>query len=356
MGGAERLMLALHEAFPDAPLYTSVYEPSNMPAFHGIDVRTSWLQHLPKFLRKRHQLFPVLRAHAFRSFDLSEYDVIISSASAEAKAVRKRKDATHICYCHTPTRYYWSHYDEYKKDPGFGALDPIIKLAIPPFVRWMRKLDLKAVDGVDYFIANSHEVQERIKRYYKRNSTVIYPPIETTRFTPTSPVKKEDFYLIVGRQIPYKRFDIAVQACSQLGKKLVVIGRGSEHEKLVAIAGPTVEFKFVDDDQEIVSYFQRAKGFLWPQVEDFGMTAVEAMAAGTPVIAYKKGGALDYMIDGKTGVFFNEQTVESLVAAMQKFETKKFSSTAIMAHAEQFSVERFIKEIHEFVADHLKEE
>jgi glycosyltransferase involved in cell wall biosynthesis len=354
MGGAERLMLALHEVYPDAPLYTSVYEPSKMPLFKDIDIRTSWLQKLPTFLRRRHQLFPVLRAQAFRNFDLQDYDVIISSTSAEAKAVRKRPDAVHICYCHTPTRYYWSHYEEYKQNPGFGVLDPIIKLIIPPFVWWMRKLDLRAVRGVDYFIANSHEVQARIKKYYKRDATVIYPPIDTKRLKAKKPVQKGDYYLMVGRQIPYKRFDLAIKACNQLGVKLLVIGRGSEHDKLVALAGPTVEFKTVDSDQDIVEYFQRAKGFIWPQFEDFGMTAVEAMAAGTPVIAFKKGGALDYMVDGKTGLFFNEQTVKSLVGALKKFETMQFDSNVISAHAEQFSIDVFKKKIREFVADHSK--
>lgn len=350
MGGGEKLLLSLHRAYPEAPIYTSVFIPKNCPPFAKLDVRTTYLQRLPVFLRRWHQLLPVFRAHAFRQLDLSQYDIIISSASAEAKAVRARPGALHICYCHTPTRYYWSHYEETIKEPGFGALNPLIRLLMPPFVAWMRRLDLKAVRGVDYFIANSHAVQARIKKYYHRDSVVIFPPVQLERLKPVRPVKKEDFYLVVGRQAPYKRTDLAIQACNQLKKRLVVIGRGSEHERLGTLAGPNVQFLTDVDDHAIVGYFQRAKALLFPQQEDFGITAVEAMAAGTPVIAYGKDGALDTVIDGATGVLFSEQTVGALAAAIKHFETTNLSSTAIIAHAEQFSEERFIQAIKDFVA------
>ncbi|HSX27959.1 MAG TPA: glycosyltransferase [Candidatus Saccharimonadales bacterium] len=352
MGGAERVVLALHEAYPEAPIFTSVFEPSAMPLFKDADVRTTWLQKFPRFLRKKHQLFPVFRALVFPRIDLSAYDIIISSASAEAKAVTAAHTATHICYLHTPIRYYWSHYDQYRQRPGFGPLDPVIRLLIPPFVRWMRPLDLKAVGGVDYFIANSHEVQKRITQYYHRQSTVIYPPVGVKRLKPHKPVKKEDYYLVVGRQIPYKRMDLAITACNKLGKRLIVIGRGSEHEALVRLGGPTVEFKTNVNDHDIVAYFQQAKALIWPQEEDFGVTAVEAMAAGTPVIAYQKGGASDYVKDGVTGLLFKEQTEESLIQAMQRCEKKSFDSQAISAYAEQFSEAVFIQKIHDFVATH----
>ena len=354
MGGAERTVLAMHHAFPDAPIFTSVFEADRMPLFKTADIRTTYLQKLPAKLRSRHQLFPVFRAHAFRHIDLSEYDIVISSASAEAKAIRVKPGTTHICYCHTPIRYYWSHYEEYKKDPGFGILDPIIKLIIPPFVWWMRKADLKTIKGVDYFLANSKEVQARIKKYYHREADVLHPPVDVERFRPRKPVTKEDYYVMAGRQIPYKRMDLAIQACNKLGKRLIVIGQGSEHEKLVALGGPTVEFKTGINDQQIVEYFQKARGFIWPQVEDFGITAVEAMAAGTPVIAYGAGGAFDYMIEGITGVFFAKQTVSSLIDGITRFEQQSFESKKLITHAAQFSEKNFIKNIQDYVLAHHK--
>jgi glycosyltransferase involved in cell wall biosynthesis len=350
MGGAEHLLYSLHKAFPDAPIYTSVFSPEHCPRFAVLDVRTTYLQKLPRFLRNRHQLFPVFRAHAFRTLDLSQYDIVISSASAEAKAIRVREGAVHISYCHTPTRYYWSHYHEYLKDPGFGALNPIIKLLIPPFVSWMRRLDLKAVRGVDYFIANSHEVQKRIKKYYRRDSEVIFPPVEVDRFKPGQSVQKEDYYLVVGRQIPYKRVDLAIAACNQLQRPLMVIGQGSQHEALVKIAGPTIEFKTGVDDETIANYVQHAKALIFPSFEDFGIVPVEAMAAGTPVIAYGKGGALDYIQPDKTGIFFNQQSVQSLVKAIEAFEKKRFNSKQITAHAQKFDEPVFIKKMQDFVA------
>lgn len=352
MGGAERVVLALHKAYPDAPIFTSVYEPSSVPLFADADVRTTWLQRFPGPLRRKHQLWPVLRAHAFKHVDLSDYDVVISCASAEAKAVRVRPSALHVCYCHTPTRYYWSHYHEYLRRPGFGPLNPLIRLIMPGFVAWMRKLDLQSAAGVTEFIANSHEVQARIQKYYHRDSTVIYPPVDIARLTPEVPVTKEDFYVVVGRQMPYKRIDLAVAACNQLGKRLIVIGSGSEHQKLWQMAGPTIELYSSLSDEQVVSYLQRAKAFLFPTEEDFGIAPVEAMAAGTPVIAYKKGGALDYVVEGKTGVFFTEQNVDSLTAAITSFEGQKFDSRAISTHAKAFGEERFLSEIQRFIQTH----
>lgn len=349
MGGAEHLLYSLHKAFPEAPIYTSVFSPEKCPRFKNLDVRTTYLQKFPRFLREKHQLFPVFRANAFKKLDLSKYDVVISCASAEAKSVAVRDDATHICYCHTPTRYYWSHYEEYRQHPGFGPLDPIVKLLLPPFVKWMRKLDLQAVNGVDYFIANSHEVQSRIKKYYHKDSTIIFPPVETKRFNPTTKVEKQDYYLVAGRQIPYKRIDLAISACNKLKKPLVVIGRGSEHQKLVDLAGPTVKFATGVSDENMAQYFQRAKGFIFPSLEDFGIVPVEAMAAGTPVIAFSKGGALDYIKNGVNGIFFDKQTTKSVAEAINRLEKTSFSSQSIIKHAKAFDEQVFIKKIQEFV-------
>jgi glycosyltransferase involved in cell wall biosynthesis len=350
MGGAEHVVLSLHKAFPDAPIYTSVFAPEKCPQFKDLDIRTTYLQHLPRFLRDKHQLFAVLRAYAFRRLNLRGYDIIISSASAEAKAVRAPKGALHICYCHTPTRYYWSHYHEYKKQPGFGRFNWLVRLLLPLFVGWMRRVDLAAVKGVDEFIANSHEVQGRIKKYYHRDSTIIFPPVETNRFIPMQPVKKADFYLVVGRQIPYKRVDLAIRACNVLERPVVIIGNGSEHEALVKIAGPTVEFVTDADDHEIARYLRRAKAFIFPAHEDFGIVPLEAMAAGTPVIAYGQGGALDTVKPGVTGLFFKEQTIQAVVDAITQFEKKQFDPEVVMQHAKNFDEAVFIEKIRSLVA------
>lgn len=353
MGGAEPTILKLHELFPDAPIYTSVYDKEKMTAFADCDVRTTYLQWLlPKFLRYKHVLWPVLRAFAFRSLDLSGYDIIISSASAEAKAIRKPAGATHICYCHTPIRYYWSHYKEFKRDFNFGVLTPLIRPTIPFFVRWMRKKDLASIAGVDYFIANSHETQARIKTYYHRDSTVIFPPVQTTRFAPHSkPWAERQGYCMWSRHVPYKRFDVAIEACNRLQLPLTIAGTGPETERLKKLAGPTITFIGHAPDEEIEALAGRSKAFLFPGDEDFGITPVEAQAAGTPVIAYKKGGALDYVIPGKTGVFFDSQTADSLITALQTFEHQSFDPSVIAKHAGTFNETGFEHHIKQFVAE-----
>jgi len=354
MGGAEPLVLELHSLFPKAPIYTSVYNKEAMPAFHKIDVRTSYLQEkLPEALRYKHTLWPVLRAKAFRKLDLSEYDIIISSSSAEAKAVRKtRPGQIHIAYIHTPTRYYWSHYEEFKKEFTFGLLTPFIRPFIPFFVKRMRKLDLQSVEDIDVFIANSTITQERIKKYYNKPSTVVYPPVDVERFTP-SPKGEREGYVVWGRHVPYKRFDLAIEAANTLGVKLTVIGSGPDTARLKKLAGPTVHFTGRVSDKDLVTYAQTAKAFLFPNEEDFGIAAVEALAAGTPVIAYAKGGALDIIQDGETGVLFKNQTVKSLVDAMKKFETMSFLPATLHRKAKRFDKGFFRTKIQKIVSDSI---
>ena len=354
MGGAERVVLELHAMYPEAPIYTSVYNKSALPEFNGIDVRTTYLEKLlPRSIRYKHVLWPVLRAFAFRKLDLQAYDIIISSASAEAKAVIKRPDATHICYCHTPTRYYWSHYNEFKKSFDFGALTPLIRPLIPAFVHWMRRLDLRAAAGVDIFIANSTEVQKRIHQYYKRPSTVVHPPVDVNRFEPAR--VRGDYYVALGRQVPYKRIDLAVAAATKLGINLRVYGTGSEHERLVALAGPTVQFftdRFGDaSDSAVATALNGAKGYIFPAEEDFGIVQVEALAAGAPVIAFGKGGALDIVQDGESGILFAEQTVESVVRAIKKAEQTTFLPGTLRRKAKRFDRSLFITKIRKIVAD-----
>lgn len=354
MGGAENVVLALAEAFPGAPIYTSTYAPETMPAFKHLDVSTTYLQSVPSPLKKLHKFFPMLRVRAFQKLDLSEFDIIISSSSAEAKQVRKtRQDQVHICYCHTPIRYYWSHYDEYKNDPGFGKLNWLIRLAMPLLVPPLKKADYKAAQDVDVFIANSETVKQRIKKYYGRSSTVIHPPVDINRFEPAR--KRDDYYVALGRQVPYKRIDLAVAACTVLGLPLKVFGSGSEHEKLVALAGPTVEFytdRFGDaSDEAVEKALNHAKGFIFPSEEDFGIVQAEALAAGAPVIAYGKGGALDIVQDGESGVLFDEQSVAAVSAAIKKAEATNFLPATLRRKSRRFEKSLFISKMRKVVQD-----
>lgn len=354
MGGAEEVVLALHEAFPEAPIYTSTYTPETMPRFNNLDIRTTKLQNLPRALRKLHKFFPMLRVRAFQELDLSEFDIIISSASAEAKQIRKsRPDQVHICYCHTPIRYYWSHYKEYKKDPGFGKLNLLVRATMPFLVPPLKKADYTAAQNIDVFIANSAEVQKRIKTYYDKPSTIIHPPADVNRFTPSR--TRGDYYVALGRQVPYKRIDLAVAAATKLGVKLKVFGNGSAHNDLVSIAGPTVEFhtdRFGDaSDDAVTEALNSAKGFIFPTEEDFGIVQVEALAAGAPVIAYGKGGTLDIVQDRESGVLFQEQTADAVTAAIEKAETLTFMPATLQRKAKRFDKSLFISKMRKIVSD-----
>lgn len=356
MGGAERVILAAHKAFPQAPIYTSTYEPKNLPLFEGLDIRTTWLQKFPRPLRKLHKFFPMLRVKAFRDLDLSEFDVIISCTGAEAKQVRKtRDDQVHICYCFTPIRYYWSHYDEYKKDPGFGALNWLVRLVMPLMVPPLKRADLEAVKGIDTFVAISTETQKRIQKYYGRNSTVIHPPVDTERFVRAStPLEKRRGYVALGRQVPYKRIDLAVRACTALKLPLTVIGNGSEHERLVALAGPTVNFDISADDRKVAELLGSAKGFIFPAEEDFGIVQVEALAAGTPVIAYAHGGSEDIVRHGEGGITFRAQNTISLENALLEAEKTSFKPSDMQRIAKRFHKSLFISKLQKIVRDNTK--
>lgn len=355
MGGAEPVVLRLHSLFPDAPIYTSVYDRARMPAFHHVDVRTTYLQKiLPRFIRYKHVLWPVFRAYAFRKLDLSEFDIIISSSSAEAKAVRKtRPDQIHISYIHTPTRYYWSHYNEFKKEFNFGPLTLLIRPFIPLFVRWMRKKDLASIKDIDVLVANSTVTQERIKKYYKRSSTVIHPPVEIDKFTPP-PKTQRSGYIMWGRHVPYKRFDLAVKAADKGKFDLTIASTGPDTDRLKKMAGSTVQFVGRISDPDLITRVQHAKGFLFPNEEDFGLVAVEAMAAGTPVIAYAKGGALDIVQDGETGILFKSQTVDDLVNAIARAEKVSFSPAILHRKSKRFAPILFDTKMRKIVSNQMK--
>ncbi len=346
IGGAERVVLELHHMFPEAPIYTSQYDPIALPWFKNADVRTTWLQKLPKSLRK---FLPILRARTFSRLNLSDYDLVISSSGAEAKAVRTGPHTTHICYCHAPTHYYWDRYEAYLKEPGFGWLNPIARLGLKIFARPMRQWDKRAANRPDFMVANSTHTKEMIKKYYGRKSTVVYPPVEVDRFRGNQNNSRHGF-VIAGRQVPYKRFDLAVAACTKLDMPLTVIGNGPQHKALRALAGPSVTFITQANDKEVANYFSHAQGFIFPGIDDFGIVAVEALAAGTPVIAYKGGGALDYVVPGKTGDFFDSLTVESLSTALQRFKTSICTPSQIAKHAQQFSADHFRTQMSKTIA------
>lgn len=356
MGGAENVVLAMHEAFPDAPIYTAMYNPDKVPAFHKLDIRTSKLQKLPKKLRNYHKLFPTMAVKAMRELDLSEFDIILTSSYLHGHQVTKsRPEQIIINYCHTPPRYYWSHYDEYRRDPGYGKLNPLVRALMPLMVPRQRKLDLEAVKNVDVFIANSTETQKRIAAYYGRKSTVIHPPVETTRFTPAR--ERGEHYVTIGRQLPYKRYDLAVGAATKLGKKLIVFGNGPAHEKLVHIAGPTIEFRtdrFGDaSDSEYEKALNNARGFIYPAEEDFGIVSVEALAAGTPVIGLARGGTTDIVTSPEVGVLFNHQTVDDVARAIEIAEQQTYFPSKLNRTAKRFDKSLFLTKLRKIVHDNL---
>lgn len=353
-GGAERVVMAMHEAFPEAPIYTAIYNADKLPEFRNLDIRTSRLQRLPAKLRKFYKLFPTMAVNAMRNLNLNEFDIILTSSYLHGHQVTKtRPNQVVINYCHTPPRYYWSHYDEYRRNPGYGKLDPFVRALMPLMVPKQRKLDLEAAKNVDVFIANATVTQERIKQYYGRSSTIIFPPVLTDRFLPER--TRGDYYVTSGRQLPYKRYDLIVEACSKLGRKLVVVGNGPAHDQLVRLAGPTVEFRtdrFTDaSDTELERLLNSARGYIFAAEEDFGITQVEALAAGAPVIGLARTGTLDIVEDGVSGVLFAEQTVDAIASAIKHFETLDILPATTRRKAKRFDQSLFITKLRKIVSD-----
>ena len=343
MGGAEQVVINFKKIYKEAPIYTTLYNPNNLDKeLQNIDVRTSFLQK-KKMVVNHKKYFPLMPL-AFENFNLNEYDVILSSSSSCAKGVITKPGSIHVCYCHTPMRYAWELRDDYIK--GMGKLK---RRLVKILLHYMRIWDLASANRVDYFIANSTEVQKRIKKHYKRDSVVINPPVRCDLFNISE--TDGDYYFVISRLVGYKRFDLAVQACSELGKKLVVIGDGPEKEKLEKVANENVTFLGRQPDEVVKKYMSECKALLFPGEEDFGIVPVEAQACGRPVIAYGKGGVLDTVINGKTGVYFKEQTVESLKEAIIKFEKMKFNKNEIRNHALEFDEKVFQNKIKEYIEE-----
>lgn len=353
MGGAERVIKVLHELFPAAPIYTLVYRKENMPPdFTNMDIRTSYLQKIP-FGSKKYQILLPLMPTAIEQFDLSEYELVISSSSCCAKGVITRSDSIHICYCHTPMRYAWDFYHEY-----MDGKNSFLKLLMGSAMNRIRMWDRLSADRVDFFIANSNNVKKRIQKHYRRDSVVIYPPVDTDFYSPAGDDAGDDesYYLIVSRLVPYKRIDLAVEAFNELGLPLVVIGDGSEAKKLKKIAKPNVSFLGRLSDEKVREYYRRCKAFIFPGEEDFGIAPVEAQSCGRPVIAFGRGGALETIVEGQTGMFFYEQNKDCLKEAVIKFEKEfsTFDKKTIRNHALKFGIHRFKDQIIQFIEDKLK--
>jgi len=336
-GGAERVLLNLHKIWPQAPIYTAVYNPRTASWAKTIKIKPSFLQKFP-LAKTHHELYPWLTPIAFESFDFDKFDVVISITSAEAKAIITKPKTLHLCYCLTPTRYLWSHQDQYLASPGLGAFSKVGRKVFKLFTPYLKKFDLIASSRPDKYIAISKAVQARIKQYYHQNSIIIHPPVDTSKFSYKSP---KDYYLLVSRLTPYKKVDLAIKAFNKMQKKLIIVGQGRELKNLKRLAGPTIEFTGDISDKKLISLYQRCQALILPQEEDFGIVALEAQAAGKPVIAFQKGGALETIVNNKTGIFFKKQTVDSLVQAVKRFNSYQWDNKYIMSHVKQFDKKVF---------------
>lgn len=347
IGGAERVLLTLTDLYPDAPIHTLHYDPLRVADFfHDRKIHTSFIERLPGGKRFFKWFLPLMPT-AFEHFDLSKYDVVLSSSSALSKGVICHPHQLHICYCHTPTRYLWSDYHEYlEKLPQRSAARTIL----PMFLTRLRMWDYQAAQRVDHFVANSHWVAARIKKYYHRDADVIYPPVHTRYFTPGD--GNGGYYCIISRLRPYKKVDLAIEACNRLKLPLVIAGSGEDEARLRAIAGPTITFRGHVREDEKRDLLANAIAFIHPQEEDFGITAVEAMAAGRPVIAFRRGGAMETVIENETGIFFDEQSWEGIADAILRFRAIRntWNPRRIHAHAEQFDVDVFRERLSKYVA------
>ena len=342
LGGAEDVLETLVGMFPYAPIHTSIYWRAGMPpAYQSWDIHTTWMDRLPGIYR-HHQPYLPLYALAFARLDLSGYDVVISNKSGFCHGVQTG-ESLHVCYCLAPTRYVWD-LNEYA---AREALPGAIRAALRPLIALLRRWDYRAAQRVDHFVAISREIQDRIRRYYGRESVIIYPPVETERFQPAS--THDDYYLIVSRLIPYKRIDLAVRAFTQLGLPLVIAGSGRDREALEELAGPTVTFLGRVPDEELPDLFARCKTYILPGTEEFCITPVQAQATGRPVIAFGAGGALDTVVAGQTGAFFHDASPEGLAAAVRGFDPDILDPHACRANAERFAAGVFEEKLTCFI-------
>ncbi|XOU94739.1 MAG: glycosyltransferase [Candidatus Kerfeldbacteria bacterium] len=350
LGGAERVLKTFCEMYPKSPVHTLIYDQKNtQDVFKDYKVIESFISKMP-FARKKFRWYLPLMVPATEGYNLSGYDVLLSDSSGMAKGIITDPRSLHICYCHTPTRYLWSDHnviiDKLERNRIIGRLSQLYR-------SYLRIWDRQAADRVDKFIANSKYVAQRIKKYYKRDSVVIHPPVDISRFKISNEVK--DYFLIISRLRPYKKVDLAIQAFNKLGLPLYIIGTGEEENRLKEMAGPHIKFLGNVSDEKAVEYLSQCQAFIHPQEEDFGITPVEAMACGRPVIAYGIGGALETVINGKTGVHFDEQSWEALADTVIHFKSSDYNPEEIRRHAESFDVEHFKSKINAFIESSWQE-
>ncbi|OGM98116.1 MAG: hypothetical protein A2735_00190 [Candidatus Yanofskybacteria bacterium RIFCSPHIGHO2_01_FULL_41_21] len=352
-GGAERMLAVLAEMFPTAPIYTLLYdEKATRGLFKGRDIKTSFLQKFPGAVR-HHEWYPLLMPLAIEQFDFSAFDVVISISASFAKGIITKPTTRHICYCLTPPRFLWDNSQKFNKDFGFPFL---IRFASQPLISYLRMWDRSASDRIDEFWRISDFVGKRIQKYYHQTSRLIYPPVDISKFTISLPsgdlydnLQFEPYFLMAGRLVSYKKFDVAIKAFNELKLPLKIIGIGPEIANLKRLANKNIEFLGQVDDKELARRYREAKALIFPQEEDFGIVPLEAMASGRPVIAYRGGGAGETVIENETGIFFDTQTPQAIIEAVKKFDSNKFSPARCRARAEEFSTEVFRKNIFKYL-------
>lgn len=348
-GGAERVVLAFHELFPDAPLFTSVYDPaSTFSRFRTLDVRTSWLQRIGATKRSYKYLLPLFPL-AFESFDLAGFDVVLSSTTSFAKGIITSPATVHVCFCHTPTRFAWRSHDYVRQE----RIPRLARPAMTPILHGLRMWDSAAAQRVDHFVVPSRNSAARVRKYYRRAATVIPSPIDASTFAPEETI--DDYFLVVSRLAPYKRIDLAIEACNALRRDLVIVGDGPARPALEAIAGPTVRFLGRLSERELRRRLARCIALILPGEEDFGLTPLEANASGRPVVAYAAGGALETVIEGRTGTFFHEWSAAALAERLRTTSFDRFARVDLLAHARAFDKEPFKERIGSLIAQRVAE-
>lgn len=352
-GGAERILLALHQIWPQAPLYTSVYDSKGAPWAKDFKIITSFIQKIP-FAKKHHEIYPWLMSFAFENFNFDNYDLVISLTSAEAKGIITKPKTFHVCYCLTPTRYLWSGYQHYLKNPRYGWLNPLARLVMKTLLAKMRKWDKIASQRPDEYLAISKTVAGRIKKYYKRKAEIIYPGIDLDKLRVLKPSsvntrslprqRQKDYFLVVARLVSYKRVDVVVKAFNQLKLPLKIIGQGTEMKRLKKLANSNIEFLGQNlTEEQLLSYYGHCRALVFSGEEDLGLVFLEAQACGKPVIAYKKGGAGEIIKNGKTGILFSSQTPKALIEAVKKFKLLKFKPKDCYRQVQKFDQKVFKK-------------
>ena len=338
------MLQVLCAIFPDAPIYTLFYNAeATGSVFEGREIRTSFLQKIP-FIKKYHRLFPLFMPLAIEQFDFSDFDIVLSLSSSFAKGVITKPSTRHVCYCLTPPRFLWDDSQKFMEDFNYPRF---IKITFPPLITYLRLWDREAAFRVDEFFAISNFVKDRINKYYSRNANVIYSPVNLNNFHISSEIS--DYFFMVGRLVSYKKFDLAIKAFNELGWRLKIAGAGPETSRLKKMAGDNIEFLGLISDEELANLYAQAKAFIFPQEEDFGITPLESMASGRPVIAYRGGGAIETIKEMETGIFFDEQTKNSLISALRNFKAEDFDPIICRAQAKKFDISVFKNNIFKYL-------